>query len=352
MSESLWRKVRPFLTPFTGIYALGINLRNLAYDRNILKIHKLPIPVISIGNVTVGGTGKTPVTLSLARLLQDPPYNQKPAVLSRGYKRKSRGYQLVSAGDGPICDAIQSGDEPQMYARKLSDVPVAVDTDRVRGGRTLIRHLSPSVILLDDAFQHRRLHRDLDIVLLDSSVEFQQERLLPAGPMREPMTSLKRADLIVLTHFQPGDDVSEQLWDICAEQFGEDRLCACGIKPVRCTRINNGKEIPLDELRKCRLIAFCGIAKPETYLQALIKLGTNTPFLIRFPDHHRYRPKDVEKLANVFTAEKADYLITTEKDAVKLSGLFQALPILALEIEIDWLNGTENLKRELFRLFE
>lgn len=350
MSESLWRKSSLLFSPFAWLYGRGVSLRNLAYNSGLLKTHRLPIPVISIGNLNMGGTGKTPVTLSLARILRDPPYNLSPAVLSRGYKRRSSGYRLVSAGDGPICDWKESGDEPQLYASKLSGVPVAVDADRARGGRTLIEHFSPSVILLDDAFQHRRIQRDLDIVLLDESFQWQKERLLPAGYLREPPSALKRAHLIVLTHHQHGDEKSDELWRTWTGQFGENRLLACRTRPSGCAQFRTGEKVPLKALPDWRLIAFCGIAKPEAFLDTLTQLCADVRFLIRFPDHHVYKPKDVERLAISFTKEKADYLITTEKDAVKLGGLFQALPILVLEIEIEWLKGLDNLKNKFHQL--
>lgn len=350
MSEALWRKFSPFLTPFAWIYGQGVALRNLAYDRKLTRIHRLPIPVISIGNLTVGGTGKTPVALSLARMLRDPPYNLSPVVLSRGYRRRSSGYRLVGAGDGPLCRWEESGDEPQLYASKLSGVPVAVDADRVRGGRTLIEHFNPSVILLDDGFQHRRLHRDLDIVLLDEGCDLHCERLLPAGPLREPLSALQRADLIVLTNHQFGDEEADACWQVCAKQLGEERLLACRIRPSGCVHFRTGEHLPLNTLRQKRLVAFCGIARPDAFLNTLKQLGANLSYLIRFPDHHVYKPRDAEKLATSFATERADHLITTEKDAVKLSDLFQALPILVLQIEIEWLRGLENLKRKLYKL--
>lgn len=350
MSESPWLKVSQFLVPFSGIYALAVSLRNFAYDCKIFKTHHLQVPVISIGNLTVGGTGKTPVTVSIACLLRDPPYQQSPAILSRGYRRKSKGYQLVSSGEGPIWGVEKSGDEPHMIAEKLPGIPVAVDANRVRGGRYLFRHLHPSVILLDDAFQHRRIHRDLDIVLLDSRTQIHSNRLLPAGTMREPLSSLRRADLVVLTRFQTEAEDAEILWNDLEQRLGEDHLCACDVKPVRYLSIRDNIKLQFDDLRGKRIVAFCGIAKPDSFWEVLKKLNLEIAVLIRFPDHYRYRAKDAQKLVTVFSEEKADYLITTEKDAVKLGGLFDALPILKLEIEVDWLRGLENLHREFQRI--
>ncbi len=350
MSDSQLNRLSPFLYPLVPFYAAVVKLRNLAYDCGILKTHRLSAPVISVGNVSVGGTGKTPVTLSLAKMLTQPPYSLSPAILSRGYHRKSTGYQLVANRDGAVCDWTVSGDEPQIYARNLNGVPVAVDADRARGGHTLIRHFSPSAILLDDAFQHRRIQRDLDIVLLDSSRKIEAERLLPAGMLREPLSALNRADLIVLTHFTPENDHFEQTWDVMLSRFGEEKVLACRFNFSNCSLLRTGENIELDHLKKKRVIAFCGIAKPSGFSAALDELGLDVPYLIRFPDHHCYKAKDVQRLAMAVNKVGAEYLITTEKDAVKLDGLFSALPILALQVEIEWLRGLDNLHSQLRKI--
>jgi tetraacyldisaccharide 4'-kinase len=342
--------IRPILIPLSWVYGLVIFLRNLAYDRGVFRIQRLTVPVISIGNLSAGGTGKTPVTMALARLLKDTPYHHRAAVLSRGYKRSSQGYQLVSAGKGPLCSWTEAGDEPYLLARNLPGVPVAVDANRFHGGVELIRRLKPDVILLDDGFQHRRLHRDLDLVLVDveSGIE---EKLLPAGMLREPLSSLQRANLILLTHFQPDAPVSQMAWEYCSRRYGENRLAACRVRPSGLLELRSGKTAPLSALKGMRALPFCGIAKPEGFLQILETAGVEFPFLIRLPDHHHYNPRDVERLAEAFAKTRASSLITTEKDAVKLEGLFAALPILVLQIEIEWLRGLENLERELSKLF-
>ncbi len=350
-SDFIWRIAIILLQPLSLLYGWGVKLRNFAYDRRILRIQKLTHPVISIGNTTVGGTGKTPVTLSLAEILSKPPYKLTPAILSRGYRRKSNGYQIVSRGKGPVCDWLTSGDEAQIYAKRLRRVPVAVDADRVRGGNNLIDEFSPSVILLDDAFQHRRIHRELDIVLLDSSRPIQSMSLLPAGANREPASSLYRADLIALTNFRSGNEQSERWWDTCIEKHDIKKLLACRTRPDKCTLLRKEKRISIESLKGKKLIAFCGIGNPGGFSHTLEEIGADIPYLIRFRDHHRYESKDVEKLAMALNRSGADYLITTEKDAVKLKGLFEALPILVLEIKIEWLRGFENLEREFMKIF-
>ncbi|MCX6639163.1 MAG: tetraacyldisaccharide 4'-kinase [bacterium] len=352
MSEKLWCSLAPLLLPPSWLYRAGIYLRNLAYSSGYARITRLPVPVISVGNLSAGGTGKTPVTLSLANILQSEPYQAVPAIVSRGYHRKSSGYQLVSSGDGPLIDQLQSGDEPQIYANRLKHIPVAVDENRVRAGQTILRHFSLSTIVLDDAFQHRRLHRDLDIVLVDSDNSLYTERLLPAGYLREPITSLHRADLIVVTRFDANNAGKNSLFESLSHQFGAEKMLTCRTRTSRCYHLRDLKLMTLENLSKLVLLPFCGLARPEGFLNSVRQLGCQAPCLIRFPDHHQYHVRDVQRLAEAYTKSGVDYLITTEKDAVKLGGLFQALPILVLEIDIEWLSGMENLHRELSRIFD
>ncbi len=351
MFEKIWQATRPLLFPLSLLYSLIIKIRNLLYDKRIFKVHELSTPVISIGNISVGGTGKTPVTLALCELIQKSPYKQKPAILSRGYGRKGSGYQVVCDGKKTVCDWATSGDETQIFAQRLKNIPVVVHENRVEGGVFLLDKFSPSVILLDDAFQHRRIHRDLDIVLIDCRSKPRDERLLPSGLLREPKSSQSRADLILLTHYQPEDVNSAELWNQLATQYGEERLSACRTKVARCSDLRTGKKISLSSLENKKMVGFCGIARPEGFASSLDHLGIDAPYIITFKDHHPYGVKDVERLAMTFNQVKAQYLITTEKDAVKLDGLFHALPILVLQIDIEWVRGFETIERELERLF-
>ena len=339
----------PLLTALSWFYGAVAFLRNRFYDWGIWRTHRLPAAVVSVGNLSAGGTGKTPVTLALAQLLQRPPYGVRVAILSRGYRRKSKGFQWVSAGAESLCDWEASGDEPQIFARRLHGVPVAVDADRVRGGAALIKEYSPRVILLDDGFQHRRLARDLDIVLIDPPRDL-REALLPRGLLREPFSSLGRADLILLMAQEGESALFEESWKYCADRFGEERLIACRSQRRACYELRTGENISLESLGGTRLLPFCGIAKPENFLLTLSGLGSEIPILIRFRDHHVYSLRDLERLALIYAKHKAQYLITTEKDAVKLGGLFHALPILVLQTEIEWLRGFENLQRQFNRI--
>lgn len=351
MSERLWKRARPLLKPFVPSYYFCVSARNALYNLNLKKSRSLPIPVVSVGNLTMGGTGKTPLTLALARKLQSSPFKKKPAILLRGYRRRSSGFRLVSDGKRLLCDVRTSGDEAQLYGSKLTGVPVAVDENRRRGGEALIAQFHPSVILLDDGFQHRRLQRDLDIVLVDAATPLNKLTLLPAGPLREPVSSLRRADLIILTDFNGNNALCQSNFEAAVSANGADKVLTCRTKISGCRSLATEKKTSLKSLRGKKLIPFCGLANPQKFSATLAKLNANIPYLIRFPDHHFYQTRDVERLAMTFNAARADYLITTAKDAVKLQGLFAALPILVLDIEIEWLSGQETLDTMLFNLF-
>jgi tetraacyldisaccharide 4'-kinase len=171
------------------------------------------------------------------------------------------------------------------------------------------------------------------------------------GRLRESLASLRRAGLIVLTHFHPDNPVHEKIWSVCVKTLREDRLAACRTRPTGCRDLRTGKPVPLDQIKGMRLLPFCGIAKPASFLHSLETAGAEFPYLIRLSDHHHYGLKDVEWLSQAYTKSHATHLMTTEKDAVKLEGLFLALPILVLQVEIEWVRGKENLERELFKIF-
>ncbi|TKJ42500.1 tetraacyldisaccharide 4'-kinase [candidate division LCP-89 bacterium B3_LCP] len=345
--ELFWNKISPLLIPFSWLYGIAVRFRNAAYERGLFRTERLNVPVISIGNLSVGGTGKTPVTLKIAQLLKGSPFNQKPAILSRGYGRKTKEYTLVSGGEDVLCDATESGDECQIYARRLPGIPVAVDADRVSGGRRLTESFDISLLLLDDAFQHRRIYRDLDIVLIDSRYPIWNEKLLPAGTLREYSPALERAHLIVLTNFQPEDKENSTLLNNCIERFGQESVATCRPCFHRSYLFRTGEEVSSEEISGSGMIGFCGIAKPQGFQSMLEGLGIDVLTIIHFSDHHNYKPSDVEKLATVLNRAQADYLVTTEKDAVKLGPLFQALPVLVIEIDIEWLEGFDYLQQKL-----
>lgn len=291
------------MNPASALFGSIVRLRNALYDRRILQVHKLVRPVVSIGNISVGGTGKTPFAIALGGLLKERGIEFD--VLSRGYGRKSDGVAVVDPDGSPE----QFGDEPLLIARKLA-APVIVGADRYQAGLVAEEKFPHTKLhLLDDGFQHRRLHRDFDIVLV--AEEDVRESLLPAGRLREPFSSLNRADAIVLD--------SESVVPVAE-------------KTVWRTRRNIHFPGPA-----IRVVAFCGIARPNQFFAGLKNSGMDLAETISFPDHHRYRQLDIERLLQTKDRTRAQGFFATEKDAINLGPLAKQLPgfkAAALEIEL------------------
>lgn len=319
---------RPWLLPLNPLYRVGLGLRNLGLRSGWEQVHRLRFPVISIGNLSTGGTGKTPLTIALARGLSERGFSVD--VLSRGYRRKGSDGALRVALDGT---ADEFGDEPLLIARQAG-VPVYVAASRHEAG-VLSEHDSPQVHgprvhLLDDAFQHRQLHRDVNILLLNR--DDWEDRLLPAGNLRETLQAIRRADVIVLPESDAGV---------------EEELRTSGWRG-EVWRIHRRMDIPAVNWP---VIAFCGIARPEQFFHGLEANGLHVVGRAAFPDHHRYSAADVERLHTKARNSGATALITTEKDEVRLAanpgGSASApLPVLTaglrVEIEqeraaLDWL---------------
>jgi tetraacyldisaccharide 4'-kinase len=338
--------VSAILTPFAWLFQAIVSLRNNAYDRGWLVGRELPCPVISVGNLTVGGTGKTPMVITLAEKLCD--MRIKVGILSRGYRRKSRGTVVVSDGRNHPLDPHIAGDEPALIARKLHGVPVVADEIRFRGGMQMIRQFQPEVILLDDGFQHRALHRNLDIVLLDASYPLSNIRLLPAGRLREPLSSLKRADLIIMTRAtenHPNDDTLRQIAShtnapiIRSTHNPEGWLSLKG----KSRSITQGPKI-------INPLLVSGIARPDDFENTVRSLGITPAAHLTYPDHQIYGPKQLEQIAGVYRSVKADAIITTEKDLVKIPPLIEALNVWALRISVRITEGEDLLDRMLTEL--
>jgi tetraacyldisaccharide 4'-kinase len=286
------------MNPLAAIYGTGIGLRNALYERGTLKQKKLAGPVASIGNLSVGGSGKTPFVLLLGELLK--ARGLKFDVLSRGYGRQSRGVAVVDPGGS----ARDFGDEPLLIARRLG-VPVIVGEDRHQAGVLAEDKFGAQMHLLDDGFQHRALARDFDIVLV--TPEDTRDRLLPAGRLREPLASLRRADAVVLTSGASADGFpvkDKVVWRVRR-----------GIVP---------KNVPSHP------VVFCGIARPKNFVLQLRTAGVEPAAEAFYGDHHAYSERDVRDLLALRGRSDADGFVTTEKDAINLGGLLTALDPLAV----------------------
>ena len=340
--EGDYIKINRWLLPFSWLYGLGVGVRNYLFDAEILKSKSYSIPVISVGNITVGGAGKTPHVEYLIDLLRD---EMQVAVLSRGYKRKSRGY--VVADENTTMRDI--GDEPFQIKQKFEGVYVAVDKDRCHGIDHLISDEDTKdveVILLDDAFQHRYVKPGVNILLVDYHKFINYDKLLPAGRLREPQSAKVRADIVIVTkcpkNLNPIDyRVLSKAMDLKAfQQLYFTTLSYCDLKPI----FNGGDTVPLNEIMGENILLLTGIASPE-HLQVDIMEYTRGVKLetMAFSDHHNFTERDVERINERFAAMPSPKrIITTEKDQVRLfylEGLSEEVKqnIYALPIKVEFM---------------
>jgi len=293
------------LRPFSYLFGLVICLRNWLFDRGLRAIFRAAVPVVSVGNLTAGGTGKTPAVDYLVKSLQRQ--GRRVAIVSRGYGGTLRlPAAYVSDGHTLLLSVAEAGDEPLLLARRNPLVPVVIARRRAEGIRLLQRTLTIDCIVLDDAFQHRQVHRDLDIVLLDAQRPFGNGLLQPAGLLRETATALRRADLVIMTRMADG---------ITLPILDAHILCSRHVLDRSGVSLN-GERIDFADLTGKRVFAFAGIAEPESFFAGLRSAGVELCGCLGFPDHAVYDKPQLELLLS--TAAAADIFLTTEKDAVKL----------------------------------
>ena len=311
------------LSLIAWMYGRVVALRNYLYDRGVLDTFDLGAYTVSIGNITAGGTGKTPLVAYVARLLAER--GETVCILTRGYKRKNGKHRvLVTDGERLLADALNAGDEPRELAEKLlGKVIVIADADRVSAGEWARRRFGVSAFVLDDGFQHRRVRRDVDIVCVDSTAPFGDGKILPAGQLREPVGSLSRADMIVLTRTDLVEDISDLRTEISKTASGPALFAARN-------RITDAAS-----LRGKKLFAFCGLGNPGSFFSQLRSEGAEVVGTRSFADHHYYSQPDIDKLRAAAKDAGADALATTPKDAVKLSQLDMAMPIYVVEIDLE-----------------
>lgn len=306
-------------------YGIGVRARLFSYRSGILPTHRIPAKVVSVGNLTVGGTGKTPVAIFLAEFFRND--RKKVAILSRGYGGSARGVSVVSDREGVLMGPAEAGDEPYLMATRLPGVPVVVSPDRVKAGLFALERFSPQVVILDDAFQHIRLERDINIVLMDSREGFGNGYLLPRGVLREPVSGLKRADFALVKGGKPEGRTLELLRSHSVPYI------AFSYKPDSLYDIDSGKGLPLESLRGLKVAAISGIARPDSFIRSLEELGSTVSASLEFPDHHSYA--DADSRAITEKARGADLVVTTEKDGVKLKRLARQTPVFALKVKVD-----------------
>jgi len=298
-------------------YRLILAIRSLCYRLGVIRVKRLPRPVISVGNITLGGTGKTPTVLFLARLLQG--MGKRVCVLTRGYGGRREGeVAVVSDGTTILLTPEECGDEPWLLAWSLPGLAVVMGSDRYRAGMLALKTVSPDLFILDDGFQHRRLHRDLNILLVDGQDPFGTGRLFPAGDLREPVGEASRADLVMVTR-------SGRVLPPLPPFLGSRSVIPSVHHLVGQSLLGDHEIHPFSELEGKRGIAFAGIASPDRFFAMLEECGVQLCATVTFPDHTPYGVDELAALGSLKGEKRADFLITTAKDAVKLLPYRQVL---------------------------
>ncbi|MCL4790043.1 MAG: tetraacyldisaccharide 4'-kinase [Verrucomicrobia bacterium] len=349
---------RALLFGGSKLFQVAVKARRFLYNARILRDSTLGVQVIAIGNLTVGGTGKTPVVEKFARELRDQGRNV--AILSRGYRSKPRPFhewllnkmlfredatppRIVSDGKSLLLDSEMAGDEPYMLASNLKDVVVLVDKDRVKSGRFAIEKYGCDTLLLDDGFQYWDLRgRRHDVVLVDRQQPFGNEHLLPRGTLREPPSHLVRADTIFITK---SDGNTAGLRRRIAELNPEAAIIECVHSPLYLEDVFTGKRETLELLKGRKVASLSGIAQPESFEQSLVKLGADLVYSKRFADHHRFTQQEVLNAINRGKKRQAEIIITTQKDAVRFPKIDRRdLPIYFMRVEIKIVSGAEDFE--------
>jgi len=326
--------LRSFAFPAAGAYGLLAGVRNRLFDEGVLPSRRAQCRVVSVGNLTVGGTGKTPMVVWLAEFLQGEGW--RVAVASRGYGGTcGRRLCVVSDGSRRVADVRLSGDEPQLLARRLPHVPVLCSAHRTRAVAAAVEKFGTQAAILDDGFQHRRLARDLDLVLLDARAPFGNGWLFPRGPLRETPSALRRAHALVLSRFDrspPAEANREEL----AKRWPEKTILTAAYRPVRLFEAATGREIPLSSLAGVRAAAFAGIAKPEAFFRTIEDLGARLVYSCALPDHQPLSPALLSSLVETAAAQAPELWLTTEKDWVRLAATRSpAMDLWVLGIVLD-----------------
>ncbi|MDY6880076.1 MAG: tetraacyldisaccharide 4'-kinase [Thermodesulfobacteriota bacterium] len=307
------------LGPFSILYGGGVKFRLWAYKQRLFQRKSLPGFVVSIGNITTGGTGKTPAVVTVAQWAKDEGF--RVAVLSRGYGGRNReGVLEVSDGVVLKSTAVEAGDEPSFLAEKLRGIPVIIAKKRFRAGQYAHERFGSDFFVLDDGFQHLELERDLDLLLMDASNPLGNQHLLPWGPLREPMEQVRRANAFILSRFK-SDDKSCRIHDWLQREFPKVPLFCADHQPEKLVIPAQNKDYAPDFLRGKEILAFAGIANPIAFQKTLEGLGARVVSFTAFRDHHPFQPHDIEGLIHRQRACGAQYLVTTEKDWMRIRGL-------------------------------
>lgn len=319
------------------VYGLVVSVRNRLYDLGILKSHAVGVPVICVGNLTAGGTGKTPLVIWLCHYLQHQGLHC--AILTRGYKTKA----------GEITD------EPAVLAKACGDVPVIVNSDRRAGARKAVEQYHAEILILDDGFQHRRLRRDMDIIVMDATCPFGYGRILPAGLLRESPKALKRAAAVIITRCNQArpDEITAIEQQI--ETLAPGLPVAKTNHELKYARTLKNKRIELNELTDKPVYAFCGIGNPASFFSSLTQNGMNVVGSETFDDHYTYTPEDMSRIFEQARSCGAKFILCTQKDWVKsalLGPKNEAIVFAAMAMELDFIEGFDKIRQRLDGLIQ
>ncbi|MDR2755816.1 MAG: tetraacyldisaccharide 4'-kinase [Planctomycetaceae bacterium] len=323
--------VRGLLNLLELPYFSVTSLRNFFYDAGIFSTHQLPIPIISVGNLTLGGTGKSPLVAWLGRFFLD--HDIQPGIISRGYGQSSSGVN----------------DEFLELAFRLPSIPHRLNRNRVVAARDFLDSFKVDLLILDDAFQHRRIARNLDIVLLDALEPFGYEHIFPRGMLRESITSLCRADVVFLSRADLADEAQRRKIRDRVLTISPNILWGEIVHKPQSLLSFAKTETDISAIHNKRILAFCGIGNPNAFRQTLESCGANVVELIPFPDHHQFRAEDINELEAMAKRKGIDFILCTMKDFVKIDHLISgSIPIQAVLIDIRFLSG-ETAFRELLK---
>jgi tetraacyldisaccharide 4'-kinase len=323
--------------PLSPLYSMAMRMRERWYQKGILQSTSFRVPVLSVGNLTMGGTGKTPMVKYLASMLQEHGY--RPAIISRGYGGATKErINIVSNGEEILLDADYVGDEPRMLAEALPGVLVLTGVVRRLPAARAVE-MGADILILDDGFQHLAIRRDLDLVLFNADTLAGNSRVFPGGDLREPVKALRRCHAFVLTGINEDNrHRGGRFAQLLTERFPARPVFTCGYRVAGLMRQGNG--VPMvqgmqETLARQRCYAFCGIAHPESFRQTLEHLGLEPVAFQALPDHHAYHAKEVRQLVSRAEKKGATCFVCTEKDLVKLRAFDLGLPLYAVRMEVD-----------------
>jgi tetraacyldisaccharide 4'-kinase len=331
------------LSVLSWAYRAALAVRDRAYRWGVLPTGRLPCPVISVGNLTLGGTGKTPTVELVVRTLQD--LGALPAVLSRGYGRSTRGVHVVADREAIRAEARSGGDEPRLLAERLPGVPVVVGENRYEAGRVAVERCGATALVLDDGFQHRTLAKDLEILVVSGRAPWGNRRVFPRGTLREPLSGLERAHAVVVTNPVAPGTVAE-VTAVVRRHHATAPVLSARYEMQEASEPLRGRRVPVAELAGRRLLAFAGLGSPEGFADTVDATGIRRVGFVEFPDHHWFTPGDVAELARDARAAGAQGLVTTEKDWVRMRELAPPpLPLWVLPVRLVIEAGLETWRR-------